>query len=196
MVELEGFPYWEISFDEDGKRLTAKSLADEVATAGVRDLWIFSHGWNNQPEAAQRLYRRFLEQCRLVLTRTTVHIDQQPGFVGLIWPSTLMPDEALPGDETGGGAASLDDPYERLKLLFGTDEDIGGLVEGLDETNAGTFRDFLKPLLKAPAKSIPAEDRGMDDFLKRLTADPAERGECRRCRAVDLRARGVPQAAR
>ena len=171
MHDNNGFQYWQVVFDEKGKRTAGSGVVAEIAASGLKDLWVFSHGWNNQPAAAERLYSRFLEQCRNVLSRTTVHVDQEPGLLGILWPSTLMPDEEMPGDEQGGGASlDIDDPYERLRKLFKTKVDIGALVEGLHEGNAEDFQAFLKVILAPSQKGFGPEDRGGFEAL--LTGEP------------------------
>ena len=54
-------PYWELTFDADGDPDTGRRdrLLAEVVDRGVKDLVVFSHGWNSDRSGATRLYSRF-----------------------------------------------------------------------------------------------------------------------------------------
>ncbi len=114
--QLQGFPYWELAFDEDGHVADPAAADAFVAEAGApngpSDLFVFSHGWNNDRAAAVTLYTAFFGQMRQLL-------DHPPGgarpgqarvaAAGVFWPSILWPDEtpAAPSAAGSGGAASL-----------------------------------------------------------------------------------------
>jgi hypothetical protein len=53
-----GEPEWDLQFDENGN-LTSPAQGDflaQVASQGVQDLFMFSHGWGTAPSDAQALY--------------------------------------------------------------------------------------------------------------------------------------------
>ena len=59
LEQMSGFPYWQIEFDEDGKPIQQSaldSLCTELPNQRVVDLFIFSHGWNNDREMGQGLH--------------------------------------------------------------------------------------------------------------------------------------------
>ena len=105
-VQQAGFPHWEVEFDENGVMMDAPAVnafVDE-ASASVTDLFVFSHGWNNDHATARDLYLRFFTQLQTVLgarAPTTAKI----GTAGVLWPSIRWADETPPG--RAGGAASL-----------------------------------------------------------------------------------------
>src|SRR5882757_1084569 len=108
---VAGFPFWEAAFDEDGKPQDSTAAAKavvEIKAAGLTDLFVFSHGWNNDRTTAQKLYDGFFQQIRKLMedTRFPKKRAASCGIVGVFWPSILWPDEQ-PEASAQGGAASL-----------------------------------------------------------------------------------------
>ena len=103
-----GFRFWGIEYDDKGGPVGAggRQLEAELASSGVTDLFIISHGWNNNAAMARLLYDRFFEQVAEVLggPRDTI------GVAGITWPSMQWPDEELPGARFGGAAGFDDSP--------------------------------------------------------------------------------------
>nr|MBA2435170.1 hypothetical protein [Chthoniobacterales bacterium] len=56
MNDIAGIPYFEAQFDKDGSPLSEVNLP-----ADVTDLFVMSHGWNNNDADARELYRKFFE---------------------------------------------------------------------------------------------------------------------------------------
>ncbi len=107
-VTQAGFPHWEAQFDEQGRAVISAALdalVAEVAAEAVTDLFIFSHGWNNDLATARDLYQRFFAQLQQVLASRPASAAKI-GTVGLFWPSMRWADEA-PAPARAGGAASL-----------------------------------------------------------------------------------------
>ncbi|MGV9709303.1 serine-threonine protein kinase [Gordonia sp. NPDC003424] len=102
---------WPVHFDEQGdvNPDDERDLVAHIRSAGLTDLVVFSHGWNNDEEAATSLYDRWFE-----LLRKQIGPGKTVGFVGVRWPSTLWRDEPIPDfDPTpspggGGGAAAVE----------------------------------------------------------------------------------------
>lgn len=75
MTTLSNFPYAEIEFDMDGKPVDPRETQDlmhYLAGDGkqLTDLFVMSHGWNNDMNDARGLYRRFFAVVRGVLDQT------------------------------------------------------------------------------------------------------------------------------
>ncbi|WP_251092728.1 serine-threonine protein kinase [Streptomyces sp. Caat 7-52] len=85
-------PYWELTFDADGDvdGPERDRLLTQVTEHGVRDLIVFSHGWNNDRSGATALYRRFFAPVPQLAPRARL------GYVGVIWPSMRFSDEPIP----------------------------------------------------------------------------------------------------
>ncbi len=198
METIAGFPYWEAEFDGDGRPVDpqlASRRATEFAQRNLTDLFVFSHGWNNDRSDARQVYRRFFESARRVLD---AHPGPAPrgrlGIVGVIWPSILFPDDAP--TEAAGGAASLDgtppssDPIPELAKVFpdrlATLAALGALLqdqpEDLDELRR--FQVLLRDL--SPGSTTDegsAEDRVLTEDVERVfealssLAPPEERAD-------------------
>lgn len=102
---------WRLVFDAEGDPDPAvlADLKSRIGAAGLTDLIIFSHGWNNDEAAATSLYDRWFE-----ILAPQLDPARTVGFVGLRWPSQLWRDEPIPdfgepAAHDGGGAAALGD---------------------------------------------------------------------------------------
>src|SRR4051812_48118504 len=125
MATVGGYPYQELEFDGDGRPARLSDIdhfISELPGPGITDLFVFSHGWNNEPWKARHLYDGFFGRVREVLTapraRSGVHI----GAAGVIWPSILFPDDE-PVAASGGAvgledAAPPGDPIQELLKAF------------------------------------------------------------------------------
>jgi hypothetical protein len=133
--QMGGFPYWQIEFDEDGAPVqppAIDALLAELPAQGVRDLFVFTHGWNNDRRAARELYSDFFDQLRGVVTARNLS-PGSIGTAGVIWPSILWPDDApIP---RAGGAASLParrsdaDMARQITSAFTRPEQVAALEE-------------------------------------------------------------------
>ncbi len=110
---MAGQRFWELTFDADGD--TDAGARDrfltEVRDAGLTDLVVFSHGWNNDHRIATALYERFFG---LLAGQLPAGRRDSVGLVGVFWPSQRWSDEPIPdfaaapaagGGGRGGGAA-------------------------------------------------------------------------------------------
>lgn len=110
MTDIAGKPYWEITFDTDGNSSPDRATtAAAIAAAGIDNLFVMSHGWNNQQSTAESLYQRMFP---LLATAADQHAELgSVGFVGVIWPSIWWPDEAGAAPSvTAVGAQSVQAP--------------------------------------------------------------------------------------
>jgi len=104
MNDIAGMPYVKAEFDEDGKLKDAVSLP-----AGVTDLFVISHGWNNDAAEARALYGKFFESFAAVVQPGDLQ-RRSLAVVGVIWPSKKF-DELVTVSgtpEAAQGSASLD----------------------------------------------------------------------------------------
>src|SRR5688572_23223113 len=112
--QMSGFPHWQVRFDENGREVepeAARALIAELPAAGVTDLFVFSHGWNNDRATARGLYEGFFAEMRNLLDRTDLPGSRREGTigtVGVIWPSMRWADEPGPAAASpSGGAAGV-----------------------------------------------------------------------------------------
>lgn len=101
---MAGLRFWELSFDKDGD--TDAGARDrfltEVRDAGLTDLVVFSHGWNNDHRIATELYERFFG---LLAGQLPAARRDSVGLVGVFWPSQRWSDEPIPDFATAPAAA-------------------------------------------------------------------------------------------
>ncbi|SDP49270.1 hypothetical protein SAMN04487981_12458 [Streptomyces sp. cf386] len=85
-------PYWELTFDADGDPDAGRRdrLLAGVARHDVRDLIVFTHGWNSDRSGATRLYDGFFAPIPRLAPAAKV------GYVGVVWPSMRFSDEPIP----------------------------------------------------------------------------------------------------
>jgi len=168
---VAGLPYWELGFDENGNRTdpaAAGRLAAETAAAGITDLFVFSHGWNNDQAHARRLYERFFTQ--LAQVAQAQGITAKLGTAGIIWPSMRWTDEAEPAGEGGVSLRSRPSDPELvagLKAVFtapaqrtAIDELTALLTERPRDEDALTRFQRRSVALVRQGNRVAPEDRG------------------------------------
>ncbi|HEX2222848.1 MAG TPA: hypothetical protein VHN15_01435, partial [Thermoanaerobaculia bacterium] len=101
-----GFPYFEVQFDKDGNVHDAaevQAVLDFVA-GDTTDLFVFSHGWNNDMDEARNLYQRLLAHFRAELDagRVAGVAGRKLAVLGVLWPSKKFAEKDL----IASGAAS------------------------------------------------------------------------------------------
>lgn len=99
-------PLYVVAFDKDG---TCKSPATaEHITAELTkysDVFLMSHGWNNDWNAALALYRSWITNLLQIRPATKAFT---PVFVGVFWPSIVAPDDQGWAAELAGGEVAQD----------------------------------------------------------------------------------------
>ena len=194
--EIAGQPHWEIGFDEHGKATPAEvdALLAELPGKDLTDLFVFSHGWNNDFRQARRLYQLYFQQVPGLLDRARGALPAaKVGTLGVVWPSKRWADEPEPtGDGGGGGAAGLGDAaaataapaddtalVEDLKDVFEGDrqrqalDELARLLEERPEDPAALarFQTLMGELATEPDAGPAGEDQGE---LALLDDDPEE----------------------
>src|SRR5262249_4820962 len=109
MADIAGFPYYRVEFNKkatpaDPAQVEAVLDAVEPA-AGLTDLLVVSHGWNNDMADAQSLYEALFQRFRDALDIRLVPgvADHKFAVLGVFWPSKKFAEEEL----IPGGAASI-----------------------------------------------------------------------------------------
>jgi hypothetical protein len=128
------FDYFEVEFTKDGEIAQRQQVDDLIhflhATGTTTDLFVISHGWNNDMNDARQLYVNFFGILKTQLgTSKFANLNPRKFTVlGVLWPSKKFADQDLiPGNATGvaGGAASVastadlaqDDLLQRLDVF-------------------------------------------------------------------------------
>ena len=189
MGDIAGLPYDTAEFDKD-----ARLLHRPAVPAGTTDLIVVSHGWNNDREAAESLYRKLFGNFAEVTRGDAAIGARKLAIVGVIWPSkkfdelmTLTAADARAAGgaaSAGGGAtaspaeqvAAMQAAIDRMAPLFdaaGDDAQLKALRDLAPQLEASTaarakFVETLRRLLDpdgSVAKQQTREDRG-DVFFR------------------------------
>jgi len=165
------FPYFEIEANADG---TAKdpsqisALLSGVKQNAITDLFVASHGWNNDAAEAHALYQELF--TNVAAQAKTSAADRKFGVAGIIWPSKRF-DVA----DDAPNAASLGDGHARVAKQIDT------LADFLSAGHAGaTDKKELahaKSLLPKLESSAAARKEFAEIILARLPRSVAEEGD-------------------
>jgi hypothetical protein len=146
---------WEVEFDHAGRPNDAAAhdrVVTDIGPASVRDLFVFSHGWNNSPAVARQLYDRYFGEIASVAERHNIDLSRA-GVLRIIWPSIVWPDEEVV-DETqalGGPAAFMGEPIGPIEYKIPVDELLGRVFTSADTASAAaTAIKLLEKGLEAP----------------------------------------------
>jgi hypothetical protein len=197
MNEIAGIPYIEAQFDKNGG-----GSRDVILPAGITDLFVISHGWNNSKSKAEDLYRELFENFVAVAESDGV-AERHFAIVGIIWPSKEYdPSIAVSGaGGTGEGAAgfgsgdadsvaALEKKLDELKETFTEPlqikllDEAKALLPDLEEkaTTRMEFANKMRSLLdpgaasKEDASHIFLKEDG-NELMKNLKADEADLAE-------------------
>ena len=197
MNEIAGIPYTEAQFDKNGR-----GAGDVILPPGVTDLFVISHGWNNNKSKAEDLYRELFENFVAVAEPDEV-AERHFAIVGVIWPSKEYdPSIAVSGaggaEEGAAGfgsgdassVAALEKKLDELKETFNEPQQIKlldeakALLPDLEEKATARLefvhkmRSLLDPgaASKEDASDIFLEEDG-NELMKNLKADEADLAE-------------------
>jgi serine protease AprX len=178
--QVAGFPFWQLCFDELGQEggfTRANNLLQEINPRGIDDLFVFSHGWNNEQVVAARLYEEFFAKMQRVADqffRTGVG-PNSIGVAGVIWPSAAWADEVVPIGQTAsagssGGAAGLGATTVPLALPPVTDLEILQKLKEVFKRQEPVLDELGKLLTERPRRD---EDvRRFQMLLRQLDVEP------------------------
>lgn len=115
-TDLGPVPFYVIQFDKDGVCTSPDALKELLEVSATKsDVFVFSHGWNNDWAAATSRYDRFIEHFTDVRLAHWAPPDREfkPVLVGVFWPSTAL---VMPS-ERGPDIAGVDPMAEDLAVL-------------------------------------------------------------------------------
>lgn len=108
-------PWYIIPFDADGTcnaPLTRRHLLDALEVDAFTHVFVFSHGWNNDWEAASNRYESFIQGFVKMRREYALPLEGsfRPLLVGIFWPSTalVMPWERAPKFASAGANDELE----------------------------------------------------------------------------------------
>jgi hypothetical protein len=106
-------PYYIVPFDEDGRCTAPQARQHLVERAGgFSDLFLFSHGWNNDWTVATKRYESFITGFMAQRQEQGIPLppNYRPVLVGVFWPSAVLvrDEEEGPVIAAGGPTAATD----------------------------------------------------------------------------------------
>lgn len=106
-------PYYIVPFDEEGRCVGPQTRRHLVEHAGgCSDIFMFSHGWNNDWTVATQRYESFIEGFMKLRQEQGIPVPDgyKPLLVGIFWPSAVLVsgDEEAPTIAAGGPNAAMD----------------------------------------------------------------------------------------
>jgi hypothetical protein len=108
------YPFFPIQFTKDGT-LFQPSEVDALTSgirSGVSDLFLISHGWNNNTDDAKSLYSGLAAQIAAQVAAAPTLKGRTFAICGVLWPSKKFEDSEL----IPSGAASLNDSVSGAQL--------------------------------------------------------------------------------
>jgi hypothetical protein len=166
--EGKPFPYYIIPFDKNGACEGPRTRQHLIEQAGqYSDIYLFSHGWNNDWSVATGRYENFINGF-LQLRRERalpVPADYRPLLVGIFWPSQAL---SWFESETGPDIAAADPAAQDAAVRVAT-EGIRDIAETVPATARGRFYE----LAQAPRLN-GSEARELATLLAAATAPDDE----------------------
>ena len=174
-AEGQPFPYYVIPFDKQGRcegPATRRHLLDNLT--GFSDIFLFSHGWNNDWAAATERYESFIEGyiAQRSALGLAVPADYRPLLVGVFWPSQTM---AWFDSETGPGFAGAGPPDVESGRQLAAD-----IASSLPDDQHQRFLELVQASELSPAQArelatlLASVARGDDDEGVRRDAPDAD----------------------
>jgi hypothetical protein len=158
MAKLEGYPYFELEFDKDS-HLVNPTQVGEIITfitsdlgKQTSDLFVISHGWNNDIDEARQLYAKFFSVFHDVATAAAAPVSGARNFavMGIFWPSKKFAD----ADLIPGGAAALNSANVSAAILLQHKE----LADTLASSTASELLDKASALVPRLEASPQIQD--------------------------------------
>jgi hypothetical protein len=184
MAELAGFSYFEVQFTKQGEpfepretaavlgAVRAGALGPETGPAGtdahprLDDLFVISHGWNNDIAEARALYRNLFGSVRRRLEEggAPALAGREMAVLGVLWPSKRFADEDL---IPGGGASlggGIDDRAVQRQL-----EELKGAFDRPDEAALEQAKQLVPEL-----EGSPQAQRRFVDLIRSVLPRPGD----------------------
>jgi hypothetical protein len=162
------FPWYIMPFDKNGvgqAPLTRKHLVEAVANGGFTDVFLFSHGWNNDWKDASSLYEGFVAGYQKLRQERGLGYPRafRPLLIGIFWPSTAL---VLPWEAGPKFAADADDQDQQVELER---SEVSTVAEALDPATVERFYDLVQQ------GALPeAESRELAEIVAPIYASRAD----------------------
>ncbi|MBE1484413.1 hypothetical protein [Plantactinospora soyae] len=160
------FPYAEVEIESTGAihdENQRRAALDLVAAAGVTDVLVLCHGWNNDIPQARRLYVRLTDNMAAVRSAVPSAASRSLAVIGVLWPSIRWSDE----DEVAGGGAGFGDEAAALT---------GAIAERIEDPARAALLSRLVPKLSESAQARREFLDALREQLPSAAATPSTGG--------------------
>lgn len=153
------FPYYIIPFDKrgvcDGPQ-TRQHLIDSVRAGSYSDIFLFSHGWNNDWTVATKRYEEFINGYMAMRRQHNLPLpaNYRPLLVGIFWPSTAM----VFGEGEQGPQIAGADPAAVDARIAEERREIAELAAELPAEKAGRFYELTQKSALTAAEALELAD--------------------------------------
>ena len=156
MDSIAGIPFFPLEITKEGRifdpaqKAVIENAVRDAGAGKLTDLFVISHGWNNDMAEARALYEGLFANLIALRPRHNELADRKFGVVGIFWPSKKFADsELIPA----GGAAGLDGD--------------GGLDSSVLEQRLESLKDFFDKPDEAPLERAKALVDGIEDSVSK-----------------------------
>jgi pimeloyl-ACP methyl ester carboxylesterase len=187
LTQYGGYPAFDIMYDVGGHLVDEAAEADALAYFetppgnGVTDVFVISHGWNNDIAEARNLYAAFFNSLRSTAAQVTLGA-RSLAVVALFWPSKKFADTAqIPGGAAGFSALAdmkLSGQLDQLAELFASDPNVGAKIAHVRsllpilEQSQSAQDDYVATLVSMVPKPRYEKDEGLDSARQALDVTP------------------------
>lgn len=184
------FPYFEVQFNKQGTAADDNEINNAlslIAKGEFSDLFVVSHGWNNDMADARNLYKNLFNSVKQVLDAGNVPKlgERKFAVLGILWPSKkFAEDELIPSGAAGINSAVtvtfIQNQLDNLKGVFdkpdadATLEKAKLLVPKL-ESGSNAQREFADLIRSLPQRGAEHVDDATDRFFNLDGADVMKR---------------------
>lgn len=138
-VDGSKIPYYVIPFDKYGNCIgpqTKEDLLDKIESENYSDVFLFSHGWNNDFEYATGLYESFIDGFISMRKERNLPLAEgfKPLLIGVFWPSATF----VMNSEQAPKFASAD-PRRRDPEVANEIGELASIAENVEEKRRERF---------------------------------------------------------
>ncbi len=139
-------PFYIIPFDKKGRcegPQTRQHLVDAVQNGTYTDVFLFSHGWNNDWATSVSRYEDFLKGYMNMRRRHSLPVPTpyRPLLVGIFWPSTAL---VFGEKEKGPSIAAAGDPAVMDAAVAEERDEVREIAEQLPDADVERFYELVQ----------------------------------------------------
>ncbi|MEZ5875568.1 MAG: hypothetical protein R3D30_12355 [Hyphomicrobiales bacterium] len=143
--EGQRVPYYIIPFDKRGVCIgpkTCEHLVSSVGAGDYTDIFLFSHGWNNDWSAATKHYEHFLRGYMKMRASHDLPMPDsyKPLLVGIFWPSTAL----AFGESERGPSMAAANPETMDAVVGDRLDEIAAIAEEMAEDDAARLYELAQ----------------------------------------------------